>query len=286
MIADELLSSGERAMRMRWLICGVAAAVSVEANAADMGEMLRGSSTVIAAPGGTRWDGFYVGGQVGIVYSGTDFGNSTRSLVAFMLRNTTLENEIRPSDWTTLGKADTTGSSYGAFVGYQTQWEGAVVGIEANYNRTNLSVSATDSIARQVATSDGYNNSVRINGTSSIHLTDYGTLRVRGGWAAGSFMPYAFAGFALGRADVSRTAQVIATGFDVNGFGLPYSFNQTATEAKNGDFAYGYAFGFGVDMCVIQNVFVRGEYEYVQFGEFNDLKTHIHTIRAAAGFKF
>jgi opacity protein-like surface antigen len=285
MIADELLSSGERAMRMRWLICGVAAAVSVEANAADMGEMLRGSNTVIAAPGGTRWDGFYVGGQVGLNYSGTDFSSATRSLTALMLRNTVLEHEFHPSDWAVLGKGDTSGVSYGAFIGYQTEWETAVIGLEANYNRTNLSVSATDSIARTVATTDGFLNSVRIDGASSIHITDYGTLRVRGGWAAGSFMPYGFVGVALGRADVSRSGRVIATGFNAEQ-NRGYNFNQTATEAKNGDFAYGYAAGLGIDMCITQNIFVRGEYEYVKFGEFNDLNTHIHTVRAAAGFKF
>lgn len=252
-----------------------------------MGDFLRGSSTVIAAPGGTRWDGFYVGGQVGLVYSGTDFADSTRSLAAFILRNTTLESEMRPSGWTALGKADTSRSSYGGFVGYQTQWDGAVIGIEVNYNRTNVSMSATDSIARSVATSNGYMNNVRVSGTSSIDLTDYGTLRLRGGWAAGSFMPYGFIGAALGRADVSRTAQVTVAGFDNIGANLPpYGLAQTATEAKNGDFAYGYATGLGVDICVIQNVFVRGEYEFVRFGDFNDLKTHIHTIRAAAGFKF
>ena len=29
---------------------------------------------------------------------------------------------------------------------------------------------------------------------------------------------------------------------------------------------YGYAAGFGVDICVSNNLFVRGEYEYVRFG--------------------
>ena len=270
----------------RLLMCGVAIiAMAVEASAADMPDFLRGSTPVVSMPGaGTRWDGLYVGGQVGLVYSGTDFGNSTRSLVAFMLRNTTIENEMRPSDWTTLGKADTTSSSYGAFIGYQAQWEGAVVGVEANYNRTNVSTSATDSIGRTMTTSDGFVNSVRIDGTSAIHITDYGTLRVRGGWATGNLMPYGFVGVAIGRADVTRTAQVTATGF--NGTGLTYAFDQTLTEAKAGDFAYGFAAGLGIDMCITQNLFVRGEYEYVQFGEFNDLKTHIHTVRAAAGFKF
>jgi opacity protein-like surface antigen len=290
MIAAAFESPVRKGLAMlRWLLCGAAiVGVALEAHAADLGDsFLRGSSTAISAPSGTRWDGFYVGAQAGLAWPGTDFGNSTRSLVAFMLRNTTIENEQRVSDWTTLGKADTNSASYGGFVGYQQQWDSAVVGVEANYNRTNASMAARDTIARFFGTSDGYTNNVRVTGQSSIHVTDYGTLRLKGGWAAGNFMPYAFVGVALGRADVTRTAQVIATGFDATGSGgLPYSFNQTSTEAKNGDFAYGYAIGLGIDMMVWSCFFVRGEYEYVQFGEFNDLKTHIHTARAAVGIKF
>ena len=41
------------------------------------------------------------------------------SLVAFILRNTTIEAEHHVSDWTTLGKADTSATSWGGFVGYQ-----------------------------------------------------------------------------------------------------------------------------------------------------------------------
>jgi opacity protein-like surface antigen len=117
-----------------------------------------------------------------------------------------------------------------------------------------------------------------------MRITDYGTFRVRGGWAADCFMPYGFVGLALGRADVTRSARVIASG---TAAGLPpYAFDQTNAVTKTGDFAYGYAAGLGLDIAVFQNMFVRGEYEYVQFGEFNDLKTHIHTARVAAGLKF
>ena len=285
MIAGEFIVVVGTVMR-RLLLCGVAVVgMGLEANAADMPDFLRGSSTVVAEPSGSRWDGVYVGGQAGLAYSGTDFGNSTRSLAAFMLRNTVLEGDFHPSEWAVLGKGDTSGTSYGAFIGYQTQWDVAVVGIEANYNRTNLTTAATDSIARFVTTSDGFQTSVRIDGASSIHITDYATLRVRAGWAADSFLPYAFVGAAIGRADVSRSARVAAFGTNpaTNQF---FNFDQTATEAKNGDFAYGYAAGLGIDWCVTQNIFVRGEYEYVQFGNFNDLNTHIHTVRVAGGFKF
>jgi outer membrane immunogenic protein len=273
---------------LRWLLCGVAfAALAQEAGAADLGEMfLRGSQTVISN-GGPRWDGFYVGAQAGVAYSGTDFANSTKSLVSFMLRNTTIEDQGHVSDWTTLGKYDTTGSSYGAFVGYQKQWDNAVVGFEANYNRTNLAAASSDSMRRIFSTSDGYSNDVQVTGTSSIKITDYGTLRVKGGWAIDCFLPYGFAGVAIGRADVIQSAHVVASGFDTTTAGNPpYSFNQTDAKTKLGDFAYGYTVGAGMDVLLMQNVFVRGEYEYVGFGAFNDLKTHIHTARVAAGLKF
>lgn len=272
---------------LRWLICGLAiVGTALEARAADLGDsFLRGSSTVMSAPGGTRWDGFYVGGQVGAAVSGTDFGNATQSLVAFLLRNTSIENEMKVSSWTTLSKSDTTGSSYGAFAGYNMQWDVAVIGVEANYNRSNLMMSASDSMRRIFPTSDGYNNDVQVIATSNIHITDYGTLRARGGWAAGNFMPYGFIGLAVGRADVASTAHVIASGTSMTG-APPYNFDQTSTAGRNGDFAYGFAAGLGVDFCLIANLFVRAEYEYVQFGAFNDLKTHIHTARVGGGLKF
>jgi opacity protein-like surface antigen len=275
-------------MRLRSLLCGVLLiGVAGEARAADLSDtFLRGSQTIVSAPGSTRWDGFYVGGQAGGAWSGTDFSNSTQSLVAFILRNTTIENENRVSNWTTLGKYDANGMSYGAFAGYQTQWDSAVIGVEANYNRTNLAMASGDSMRRLFATSDGYNNDVTVIATSSMRITDYGTLRVKGGWAIDCFMPYGFAGVAIGRADVTRSARVIASGTDPSGVKPPYSLDQTNAETKTGDFAYGYTAGFGMDYAVFQNFFVRGEYEYVGFGTFNDLKSHIHTVRAAAGLKF
>jgi outer membrane immunogenic protein len=272
--------------RMRWLLCGLAfIGAAQQASAADLGEsILRGSSTIINTNSGVTWDGAYVGAHFGGAASGTDFSNATKSLVAFLLRNTTIENENHVSNWTTLGKGDTTGVSYGGFAGYNMQWDQAVLGVEASYNRTSLMMSANDSMRRLFATSDGYNNDVQVDAGSNIRITDYGTLRVRGGWAAGNFMPYGFVGFALGRADVTNSARVIASGTKA---GSPSYFSDSETAvSRTGDFAYGFATGLGVDFALMQNIFVRAEYEYVQFGQFNDLKTHIHTARIGGGLKF
>lgn len=277
--------------RMRWLLCGLAlVGGAAQAHAADLGDMfLRGSNagTTFSDPRGVIWDGFYAGGHVGMATTGTDFANSTASLIAFMLRNTTIENENQVSRWTTLGKANTSGPSYGGFVGYQTQWDSAVLGLEAGYSFTNLHTSSSDSMGRMFGTSDGYTNNVTVTATSAMRITDYGTVRAKGGWAAGpnsSLLPYGFVGVAIGRGDIERTVRVQGTG--THPTSPPYAFDDTNSENRKGVFAYGYTAGFGVDWAMMQNVFLRAEYEYIQFGAFQDLKTHIQTARIGAGIKF
>jgi len=82
--------------------------------AADMPELLRGSYT----PTYTSWEGFYFGGQAAYLSGGADFGNATQPLVAYILRNTFIEDTYGVSQWTTLGKRDANSSGFGGFVGY------------------------------------------------------------------------------------------------------------------------------------------------------------------------
>jgi len=284
--ASSVSQMGE-VMRLRSLLCGVVLiGLAGEACAADLFDSsLRGSQTVINT-GSPRWDGFYVGGQVGAAWSGTDFSGATQPLAASLVANTTIETENNVSSWAPLGQADTNGISYGGFIGWQKQFDEAVVGFEANYNRTNMTSGSSNSMTRNFNTTDNYNNTVTVISSSQLHITDYGTLRVKGGYAIDCFLPYGFVGVAIGRADVTNSAQVIASGFDTTGVNPPYSFNQTNTDAKTGAFAYGYTIGFGVDYAVFQSLFLRAEYEYIGFGEFNSLNTHLQTARIGAGYKF
>ena len=268
-------------MRLRWLLCGLAFVGIVQsASAADLGDSFLRGSTVISQPGGNRWDGVYFGAHVGATYSGADFSGATKDLVGASLRESNFISLANVQDWRVLGKADTSGSSWGGFVGYNVAWDGAIVSIEGTYNRTSLAMAATDSIGRQPS---GFPDSVFIDGTASTKITDYGTLRVRGGVDAGTFMPYGFVGLAIARADVARTVTVNLVNF--NQSPLPY-FTDGRTDNQTGAFAYGYTVGFGMDICIWNNLFVRGEYEYVQFGEFKGLNLHIHTARIGAGLKF
>src|SRR4029079_15459005 len=79
---------------------------------------LRGTTAFIPAPPTyTRWEGFYFGGQVGQSSAGMNFAGATQSLIASLLRTTALERQQAPSEWGVLGHSDTSGTSYGGFVG-------------------------------------------------------------------------------------------------------------------------------------------------------------------------
>ena len=45
-------------------------------------------------------------------------------------------------EWGVLGKANPSGSSFGGFVGYNTQWSDVIVGIDLHYNRSDFFANA------------------------------------------------------------------------------------------------------------------------------------------------
>lgn len=253
---------------------------SAPANAADMGEMLRGSSTVIAAPGGPRWDGFYVGGHVGASVPGIDFTNNTNDVRVLA----GLAGISNPSA-TPLGNQDSTGAHFGGFVGYNTQWDGAVFGFEGTYNWIDKALTATNTIAGSFVPGNPalvYSTA----GAETARIIDYGTLRLRGGWAAGMFMPYATFGLAVGRMDINRTVVVTASATGATPPGTVVPPPLSVSQNLNGQFGYGWAAGLGVDFCLMANLFLRAEYEYVQFPDFQGLNAHLHNVRVGAALKF
>src|SRR5665213_1162397 len=156
--------------------------------AANAQDILRGTFGGSTA----RWDGVNFGVQLGLTNMNTDFGNSTSALVAYSLRNTEVEDQFSPSSWTTLPSTTTNSRQYGAFLGYNWQWDQLVIGADQAYNNTSsLQTSASDSISRLVTTSDTYVNTVTITAASSVKLVDYATMRARFGYSMGQFLPYA-----------------------------------------------------------------------------------------------
>ncbi|HEY4140288.1 MAG TPA: outer membrane beta-barrel protein [Pseudolabrys sp.] len=264
------------------------AVMAVPASAADWpDDSLRGSYSS-SAP--MRWDGFNFGGSLGLSNMNTDFGNSSSGLIAYSLRNTTVQSEYSPSSWTTLPTNTTNGRQYGVFLGYNVQWSELVLGFDAAYNRpTSLESSASDSIGRQVTTSDTFVNQVTISAQSQLKLIDYATARIRAGYAWGQFLPYAAVGVAVGRFNYSTTATTTVGGNSTtivppnNTYG-PNTDVQSSS--RNGAFTAGPLFALGLDVAITPNIFARAEWEYAAFAPLNGIRAGLNTGRVGLGVRF
>jgi len=193
------------------------------------------------------------------------------------------------STWAAFDRRDIRGTSYGGFAGYNTQWDDAIIGVEVNYSHVSVSGSSSDFRCYSAAPNcvgpvaiNGLTYNADVTAIASARITDYGTFRLRGGWAAGNFLPYAIAGLAVARTDVTRTAT--ATFVPVNPAN-PAVPPRTESDALT-RFTWGYSLGLGVDFLVTRNIFVRGEYEYIWLNPVAGIELNINTARVGAGFRF
>ncbi len=289
---------------MRWVICAlVALALASPAFAADL-DILPGPQPV--GPGGplpvgpatfTRWSGFYVGGQLSYGDANADFSGATQPLVAFSLRETALESSDFVSTWPVLGRGSNDAVGYGGFVGYNSQWQDVVLGLEGNYTHTDFATSASVSPlvggAGRIVTAGSSQYSVNLTGTGQLEITDYASLRARAGWVLGNVLPYGFAGLVIGRGSYSVTTEVYGQQNSATPANfpcalgptcVPYDFSNSA--GQNGALLYGFSVGGGLDWALTQNIFLRGEFEYVQFAPIANIVASIVSARVGAGFKF
>ncbi|MBX9773016.1 MAG: outer membrane beta-barrel protein [Xanthobacteraceae bacterium] len=266
------------------VLCLLASMTQTSAQEFDV-PTLRGTSPFIpAAPQYTRWAGFYFGGQVGRSSAEMNFAGATKDLVAFLLRNTALENQQRPSEWATLGKENPSGVSYGAFAGYNVQFSDVIIGFDFHYNRSGFAATAPVTPIRRVVSAGSNTYDVTVEGSASMRITDYGAARLRAGCIINNFLPYGTVGFAVGRADVTRSAHVF--GIENPSSPTPTPFDFATSDAKNGAFLYGWSAGGGMDVLLMPNFFVRGEIEYIWFTKLEGIQAQIGTARVGAGWKF
>jgi outer membrane immunogenic protein len=223
----------------------LAGASAVTATAADLfdGSYLRGT---FAPAGPARWDGIYLGGQVGFSSLAVDYQNSAASLNSYAL---------------TAPNKTTNDTSYGGFLGYNVQIEPQLVlGFDFGYSRPS-SLATTSVVSGGGATSTAY-----------YKLDDFGTGRLRAGYAFGQFLPYAAIGLAVGRFDYSIVS--FAAG----------SFIQNLQ--RSSVFAVGPAAALGVDIALLPNVFLRAEWEYIYFSAIKGINSDVNTARAGIGVRF
>jgi len=263
--------------------------------AADMPDFLRGSQSDGFGPF-RSWDGFYFGGQAGKTFGSADFSDVSRPLVSDILANTELQNIV--SDWTILSKGSTGSQSYGGFIGYNYQWDDVVMGAELNYNHMSIVTGGQATVgpilvpgAAQPGGTVEYSVTETSNASVAIH--DIMTARARAGWTYDRFMPYGFAGLAVGRADITRFASV-----DVfksitppppssPGSFLPVPLSRNPqSQSQGGLIAYGFTAGLGVEVALMQNLFVRAEWEFIEFPNIADFRVSVNSARVGVGLKF
>jgi opacity protein-like surface antigen len=278
---------------MRRLVLAATAALSVAqaAQAADWADapVLRGGFSE-ARPRVVNWQGVYVGGQASYGTANMNFTNSTQNMLARLLNNIDVESEYKVSEWPLLGQTTSKGSAgYGGFIGYNTQWTDVIVGAEVSYLHSKFSGESSGSQGRTFMYPTDYYTTVRTAANASMTITDLASLRVRGGYAFGSFLPYVFGGAAMGRADTSRSVSA-ALRYTYVGTQVPPLPNlgggppAIATDDQKGEFIYGYSAGLGIDMMLYSNLFVRAEWEYLRFTSKADV--NINTARLGLGYKF
>jgi outer membrane immunogenic protein len=287
MISARLVLSMGVAMR-RFLLAAVMMGAASCAQAADMPDLpiLRGSYVDGLTTSQVNWQGFYVGGQGGYGSSDEKFAGSNANMIDTLLDHNVIQ-QMQVSQWN-LGLAGQSArsSAYGAFAGYNWQWDDVVVGLEASYVHGSFGGAsrATKELVSGSALSDTFFHDVAVDSSASISISDMATFRARAAYAWGCFVPYMFGGFALGKADIARSVTIHdAVSTTINGPFTPLA-TLNATDAVHNHLIYGYTAGLGVDVNLIGGLFMRAEWEYVRFT--SQVDTNINTVRAGLGYKF
>jgi opacity protein-like surface antigen len=141
---------------------------------------------------------------------------------------------------------------------------------------------------------------IQLTGSAWAQVKDVLTLRARGGWACGDWMPYFFGGLAVGRMDVYRNVTSATTlrqdvtikdaagnSFVVTGpTNTIASMTTSATQERTNNFVPGWTAGLGFEYKVWGDLFVRAEYEYVRFVSVENVNVALNSARAGIGYKF
>jgi len=209
------------------------------------------------------WDGVYIGGQIGGSWSDTDVSSRIGAGV-FRIGSMTPLNLIN-----------------GRLLDYSVDASGFVGGVYAGYNfdlGNNVIIGLEqDFVWGDVDEQTGYKSfDMRpLNGGSPGYLNARvnveqkwsGATRVRVGYAMDRVLPYLSAGVAYGKVKSSVDAYLSLTPLGPNPFpaasGIPnagsYQFNDSETFT-------GWTLGTGADYAVTDNVLLRFEYRYADYG--------------------
>ncbi len=242
------------------------------------------------------WDGVYVGG-LGGYSSGTVNKTKGYANIAPELYGTEVAAFGGLQNALVTPSRAMNSTSFGGFVGYNSTWEDAVIGIEADYMRTNLKTSshldygvrfsgtATPITTYNIVTPLG-NPGATLDTASKI--TDIATVRGRVGYAMGNALPFLTLGVAFAHGQFSN--RTTFQGTQTTGT-APATVTSTLIPLDRGytnrdKFAAGLAAGAGFDYAFTSSIFLRAEYQYIKFSSLGGSQVSINNARAGVAAKF
>jgi opacity protein-like surface antigen len=285
---------------MRWVICALVVLVAPAGARAGDFDVLRGAQPVGYASY-TNWSGFYGGGLIGEEFDGADFRNVGAAEITTIAGLDAGFDGIPIASFPRLSSLNTEAPSYSAFIGYNYQFEAAVVGFEMTFTKTSFNASIDDAESHsyfQNSNNTLYLAKYNVTTSASSKVDDYGTVRGRFGWALGNFLPYGFGGVSISQIDSAKSVNVNYCGQEapytcanppppsVPPPPAPIGSNWTLSDKNNGKWYFGYVAGLGVDYALTRNIFLRGEYQYIQFAAPDNIRLSASSVRVGAGLKF
>ncbi len=254
--------------------------------AADFGgTALRGSIQPQQQTSSQLWDGVYVGG-LGGYSSGTVGKTKGYGNIAPQLNGTEIDAQSGLSKQLITPTRAVDSQAFGGFVGYNSTWEDAVVGVEADYMRTDLKAKSDINIARTFTGTSGNTYSYNANMTAASKITDLATLRGRVGYAVGNALPFVTLGVAFGHGRFTNNSSIIGTQTSSATPPVVTPYNYSGGYINRDKFAAGLALGAGVDYAFTSAVFLRAEYQYIKFSSFGGSQVAINNARAGVAAKF
>jgi outer membrane immunogenic protein len=229
---------------------------------------LLSGAAAMADDGVLNWSGAYAGAIVDV-----NFGNTHYALPGDL-------NDVLLQD-----RKDHTSLAAGGVAGFNRQSGATVFGIEGDITSGNGTSSVT-----ACTKVDGCFTSAHDSFTTLNHLkTDWsGRVRGRLGWTSGPMLFYAAAGYSFADTKLS----LVGLCFDPANPTVPMVFNFARSHTLSG-----FNLGAGVERAVSENVSVRAEYLYEDFGhayyageapEWNDRRISVRNsaVRVAVAYHF
>lgn len=274
---------------------------------AHSADYLRGSisePTYQAASQGSDsidWSGFHFGGTGTFSAVRMNHNGTGQRIANGVFPNLEVTDQIGPL--ISLGKGSVNKAGFSAFAGYSTQWDDVIMGVEGEYGYLKAtSTAAMSPIGRTLSYSgngtSGHLWDIIVNsGSRKVELQDYGVARIRIGAAYGRFLPFFTVGLAAGRVKTTTSVDGQYAEYELqpirnaNGDITGYNRVNHAVRAVNYRVASnkltgGWAVGGGLDVAITSNVFLRGQWEYLNIGTNKSTNISLHTFKGGAAVKF